>query len=98
MPLQQLCEDLTGHVVPLQAEVDNSAIIAIIAKGFSEGMRYLRRQTKIQIQLLKEIFENPNHQLKYVKTDENKSAGLTKVLNKAFKSWCESILLLAPTP
>lgn len=79
-PLRTMSEDILGRRVEMVALTDNSTALQDLLQGSSKTMKHLRRQHKVSISLLSEIFQKTGHVLDKVDTGDNTSDILTKAL------------------
>ena len=87
IPAQILLQETLGRKVDARVMEDNSACISAVEKGYSPQLRYLRRQHKVSLGHLKEIFTEAHVDegdgtisLHKAKTDDHKGDVFTKEL------------------
>ena len=56
VPLQGILDDLTGVESRIVAEVDNTACIGAIKRGFSRKLAYLKKARRVSLGALHELF------------------------------------------
>ena len=66
--------------VTLECFQDNSAVIQIVATGYSPKLRHLTKTEKIELGSAYEVFEDPSCKLLYIATDKQRADVFTKPL------------------
>ena len=96
LPTQEFLEHILGRPVVLECLQDNSAVIAIVAAGYSPKLRHMSKTQRIELGSIYEVFEEAGAVLLYIKTDKQRADPLTK--NLMPQSWPEALNLLGITP
>ena len=96
LPTQEFLEHILGRPVVLECLQDNSAVIAIVAAGYSPKLRHMSKTQRIELGSIYEVFEEAGAVLLYIKTDKQRADPLTK--NLMPQSWLEALNLLGITP
>ena len=90
LPMQELLETILGRQVELVCYQDNSAVIQIVAAGYSPKLRHLNKTFRINIGSIHEVFkENDDCLLLYIKTAMQRADPFTKPLPVA--KWPEAL-------
>ena len=90
LPMQELLETVFGRQVELTCYQDNSAVIQIVAAGYSPKLRHLNKTFRINVGSIHEIFdENDDCLLLYIKTAMQRADPFTKPLPVA--KWPEAL-------
>ena len=90
LPMQELLETVFGRQVELVCYQDNSAVIQIVAAGYSPKLRHLNKTFRINIGSIHQVFkENDDCQLLYIKTAMQRADPFTKPLPVA--KWPEAL-------
>ena len=80
LPTQELMETIFQEPVLLECQQDNSAVISIVAAGYSPKLRHLSKTQKIELGSIYEAFQEPCTVLLYVQTNKQRADPLTKNL------------------
>lgn len=80
LPTQELMETIFQKPVLLECQQDNSAVISIVAAGYSPKLRHLSKTQKIELGSIYEAFQEPCTVLLYVQTNKQRADPLTKNL------------------
>ena len=71
---------ILNRQVMLECFQDNSAVIQIVAAGYSPKLRHLTKTEKIELGSAYEVFEDPSCRLLYIATDKQRADVFTKPL------------------
>ena len=96
LPTQEFLEHIFDRPVVLECLRDNSAVIAIVAAGYSPKLRHMSKTQRIELGSIYEVFEEAGTVLLYIKTDKQRADPLTK--NLLPQAWPEALKLLGITP
>ena len=96
LPTQEFLEHIFDRPVVLECLQDNSAVIAIVAAGYSPKLRHMSKTQRIELGSIYEVFEEAGTVLLYIKTDKQRADPLTK--NILPQAWPEALKLLGITP
>lgn len=96
LPTQEFLEHIFDRPVVLECLQDNSAVIAIVAAGYSPKLRHMSKTQRIELGSIYEVFEEAGTVLLYIKTDKQRADPLTK--NLLPQAWPEALNLLGITP
>ena len=96
LPTQEFLEHIFDRPVVLECLRDNSAVIAIVAAGYSPKLRHMSKTQRIELGSFYEVFEEAGTVLLYIKTDKQRADPLTK--NLLPQAWPEALKLLGITP
>ena len=80
LPAQGFLELILDRQVTLECFQDNSAVIQIVAAGYSPKLRHLTKTEKIELGSAYEVFEDPSCKLLYIATDKQRADVFTKPL------------------
>ena len=80
LPTQELFETIFQRPVLLACQQDNSAVISIVAAGYSPKLRHLSKTQKIELGSVYEAFQEPCTVLLYIQTTKQRADPLTKNL------------------
>ena len=96
IPAQEFLENTLDRPVALECLQDNSAVISIVAAGYSPKLRHLSKTQRIELGSIYEVFQDPQTVLLYIKTNKQRADPLTK--NLPPQSWPEALSLMGITP
>ena len=92
LPMLSLWDLLLGRPVKLEICEDNQATIKVAKKGYSPKLRHILRTHKVNLSSLKEVLDNDNVSIVYIKTDDQAADIFTKALAPC--KWDNAIALL----
>ena len=96
IPTQEFLEQIFDRPVVLECLQDNSAVIAMVASGYSPKLRHMSKTQRIELGSIYEAFEEAGTVLLYIKTDKQRADPMTK--NLLPQAWPEALKLLGITP
>ena len=96
IPAQEFLENTFDRPVVLECLQDNSAVISIVAAGYSPKLRHLSKTQRIELGSIYEVFQDADTVLLYIKTNKQRADPLTKNLPPV--SWTEALSLMGITP
>ena len=80
LPAQGFLELILNFQVMLERFQDFSAVIQVVASGYSPNLRHLTKTEKIELGPACEVFEDPSCKLLYIATDKQRADVFTKPL------------------
>jgi hypothetical protein len=82
LPIAALLEFLLGRPVHVEVMEDNTTTMAAANAGYSPKLRYLHRTRRIDLEWLKEVFDDERHKLVYTESAKQKGDLMTKEFSK----------------